>query len=52
LAEYALIDLNLTLKDWFNLYVDYPSLTTKVKVINKLNLKTNYEENEVISPEG
>lgn len=42
LAEYALVSLGLTLEDWANLYADYPSLTTKVKVSHKHLLKTNY----------
>jgi hypothetical protein len=52
MVQAALSYLNMSVVEWLNLFNDYPSLTTKAHVAHKEILKTNYEENKVIEPQG
>lgn len=52
LIENALNYLNMTYKDLGELYEDYQSSTTKIKVKNKLALKVTDIEDKVIEPKN
>jgi hypothetical protein len=52
LVQAALEYLNMSVDDWYGLYTDYPSISSKVGVSHKELLKVTYEENKAIEPSG
>lgn len=52
MTEYLLKFYGMTTKEWLNMYADYPSLATKLAVRNKHIIKTNYDETQLLEPQG
>eukprot|EP00827_Trimyema_finlayi_P007120 TRINITY_DN960_c0_g1_i1.p1 TRINITY_DN960_c0_g1~~TRINITY_DN960_c0_g1_i1.p1 ORF type:complete len:586 (-),score=213.57 TRINITY_DN960_c0_g1_i1:33-1790(-) len=47
----AILNLrNMTMKDWENIYIEYPNLTTKVVVKYRQKIKVNWDQTRITEP--